>query len=166
MSIENTQYVSYLVELAKQGRRNAYFDLCNINQRNVFTVVYRLLTDYELSKKITVAVFLVAWDNIKSYNPKISFALWIKDLAVKYSVRELEKRGEIKLNDASASIDLPRLEHIIMTLSNEERIIFVLHDLEGYNYYEITTFLTHLSIDEVKTKLISTRESLIKQLEP
>lgn len=165
MSLENTQYVSYMVELAQQGRKNAFFDLCGINLRNIFTIVNRLLIDFELSKKVTIAIFLTAWDNIKLYNPKLSFALWMKDLAVKYSIRELEKRGELGISNKNIAASVLNIEHLITALPNEERLIFVLHDLEGYNYYEITSFLTHLSVDEVKTKLITTRENLMKQIE-
>jgi DNA-directed RNA polymerase specialized sigma24 family protein len=51
-----------------------------------------------------------------------------------------------------------------MALQIDERIIFVLHDLEGYSYKEIRNFFEELEIDEVKTKLINTREYLMSKI--
>jgi DNA-directed RNA polymerase specialized sigma24 family protein len=50
--------------------------------------------------------------------------------------------------------ELRLLEQLINSLPDEDRIIFVLHDIEGYDYSEIEKYLPDLSADELKTKLI------------
>lgn len=168
MSAENTQYVNYLIELSQSGRKNAYFDLCSIILRSVFTLVFRIVKDYRLSKKITLAAFVLGWDNIKKYNIETSFVIWLKDFAVRYSMKELEKGTPgISNNQQSKEINytLTELEEHIFSLPNEERLIFVLHDMEGYSYKEIESFIPDLSIDEIKSKLIATRGYLMSKLD-
>lgn len=91
MENENTNYVVYLIELAQSGRKNAFFDLCGINLRNVFTTSYRLIPDIERAQKITLQTFLIAWENISSFDTKNSYAIWLKGITVKFAIRDLLK---------------------------------------------------------------------------
>ena len=167
MENENTNYVIYLIELSQSGRKNAYFDLCGINLRNVFTTAYRLIPDIERAQKITLQTFLVAWENIASFDTKKSFAIWLKGITVKFAIRDLSKYGHIsnKITDKTFfAYDHEKIENLIVTLPNEDRIIFVLHDLEGYTYEEIKSFLEDQSPDEIKSKLLAIREQLMTKM--
>ncbi len=167
MATENTNYVNYLIELSQQGRRNAFFDLCEINLKNVFHLVYRLTADYEQAKKITVNIYFHAWDNIKSFDMKTQYLLWIKDLAIRHTIFELKRKGysaSYKQVIRTALGDLRQLEQLIASLPDLDRVIFVLHDIEGYDYSEVMKYIPDLSIDEIKTKLINTRDYLIDNL--
>ena len=167
MSIENTNYVSYLIERSQSGVRNAFFDLCEINLKNVFNLICRLLANYDLAKKVTLDVFFHAWETIKDFQSETSYLLWIKDLAIKYSLFELNKEG---MESFYKNIDNPDkdphqyLEQLMMSLPDEDRVILVLHDIEGYTYEEINSYLSDLSNDEIKSKLINTREYLLSKL--
>ncbi|MDH7603652.1 MAG: sigma factor-like helix-turn-helix DNA-binding protein [Melioribacter sp.] len=164
MKVENTNYVNYLIELSQNGRKSAFIDLCEINLTNVFTIIYRLTAEYDLSKKLTVVTFLEAWEKIKNYDFKISFVLWIKNIAISHALENLN-RLSISTQDINPTEDrLKNLENIIMNLDYERRIIFVLHDLEGYTYEEIANFLHSDFIDEIKTKLIEIRNYLINKI--
>lgn len=167
MQIENTNYVAYLIELSKEGRKKAFFDLCEINLKNVFTVSYRLLSNLDLAKKITLYTFLKAREKITEYDSKISFALWMKNLAVRNSIDKLRMSAAtntqiIQPDDATG--ELHYLESLINSLPTDDRIIFVLHDLEGYSYKEINNFFDEMIEDEIKTKLITSREFLMGKL--
>ena len=167
MKTENTNYVDYLIELSQNGRKRAFLDLCEINLKNIFTVAYRLSADYEAAKKITLKIFFYGWDNIKDYGSNLPFSLWVKNLTVLYAIRELRtltvpKAPKKKRESCTSEVEY--LESLIMSLPFEERIIFVLHDLEGYTYPEIHDFINDFSVDEIKTKLINTREYLIGEV--
>ena len=167
MASENTNYVNYLIELSKQGRRNAFFDLCEINLKNVFYLVFRLIADYEQAKKITVNIFYHAWESIKTFDMKTPYLFWIKDLAVKHTIFELKRNGfntAFKQVRRTALGELRQLEQLLASLPDEDRIIFVLHDIEGYDYSEVMKYLQDLTADEIKTKLINTRDYLIDNL--
>lgn len=167
MENENTNYVTYLIELAQTGRKNAFFYLCEINLKNVFTITYRLYPEYEKAQQLTLKTFLLSWDGIKSFNPQKSYVLWLKSIAIKAVIRELSKAGGSLnpiLSKTLYAHEHERIENLIMNLPNEDRIIFVLHDLEGYGYDEIGDFLEELSPDEIKSKLLDIREHLMKNL--
>ena len=55
------------------------------------------MADYELAKKITLDVFYHAWETIKEFKSDTSYLLWIKDLAIKYSLFELNRDGLIRI---------------------------------------------------------------------
>lgn len=167
MKIGNTNYVDHLIEMSKSGSKRAFFDLCEINLKNIFTISYRLLADYDATKKITLDTFGGAWDNFKNYDSSVPFAIWIKNLAIRYSINKLRSASfqipAVK-EKANYNSESEYLEKLIMALQIDERIIFVLHDLEGYSYKEIRNFFEELEIDEIKTKLINTREYLMSKI--
>ena len=167
MANDNTNYVSYLIELSQQGRRNAFFDLCEINLKNVFSLTYYLLADYDIAKQITLNVFFHSWDAIKEFNKNQSYLVWLKELAIKHSLFELNRKGlnnSFKNVEKTAISELHQLQKLIFALPDEERIIFVLHDMEGNDYPEAKKYLPQLSEDEIKTKLINAREFIIDNL--
>lgn len=167
MSNANTNYIIYLIELSMQRRRQAFIELCGINLKNVFTVSYRLLTDLEEAKKFSVKTFLKTWDKIKHFDESESFSHWVKNIAVQFAIEELFRIHEEKtLNDRKkkSTSGVTDLEELIISLSVEDRVIFVLHDLEGYSYRDIGVYFPELILDEIKTRLIKTREYLIGKL--
>jgi len=165
---ENTNYVSYLVNLAKSGRKRAYVELVEINVKNVFTISYRLYSDIEFAKKNSIRTLLKGWEKLNELNAEESFAIWIKKLAVRYAIDEL-LRSNLSIANENEQINIDSsneyLEKLINGLPLEERIIFVLHDLEGFSYKEVNSFFSILVKDEIKSKLINTREYLMEQLE-
>lgn len=167
MTIDNTNYVEYLIELSKNGRKRSYIDLCEINLRNVYTIAFRILYDTEEATKVTLHTFGKSWEKIKEYNGKSTFSIWMKNTAIEYSIRMLNNRNENyaeKKRPIKSSPELEFLESHILLLPKEDRIIIILHDIEGYSYNEIQVFLKDLEIDEIKSKLINTREFLISKI--
>ncbi|MFA5803175.1 MAG: sigma factor [Melioribacteraceae bacterium] len=167
MTVDNTNYVEYLIELSKEGRKRSFIDLCEINLRNVYTIAYRLLSNAEEAQKVTIHTFVKSWERIKEYNENIPFSIWMKNTAIEYSIRMLgnrdanyaERKRPIKI-----SSEQEFLESHILSLPQEERIIIILHDIEGYSYNEIRNFFEGLEINEIKSKLVNTREYLINKI--
>jgi RNA polymerase sigma-70 factor (ECF subfamily) len=168
MKNENTNYVSYLVDIAKTGRKRAYVELVEITLRNVFTISYRVYSDIEFAKKNSIRTLLKGWEKLNELEAEESFAVWMKKLAVQCALDELfssnlsnaAEKKQIKSNSRDEY-----LESLLNNLPLEERIIFVLHDLEGFSYNEVNSFFGDLVKDEIKSKLINTREYLMEQLE-
>jgi RNA polymerase sigma-70 factor, ECF subfamily len=164
---ENTNFIDYLVSLSKEGRKRSFIDLCEISLQNIYTIVYRLLLDAKLARKITIQTFLKAWDRIKEYDTQESFVEWLKNFAIKLALDELKQSNLSKIRvekKISVQNDLELLDNLIISLPSEERVIFVLHDLEGYSYEEINLFFGEMILDEIRTKVINTREYLMSKL--
>ncbi len=167
MTVDNTNYVEYLIELAKTGRKRSFIDLCEINLRNVYTISYRLLSNVDEARKVTLHTFVKSWERIKEYNGKIPFSIWMKNTAIEYSIRMLNNRDPDyaeKKRPIKISSEQEFLESHILSLPKNDRIIIILHDIEGYSYKEIQNFFENLEIDEIKSKLINTREYLINKI--
>jgi RNA polymerase sigma-70 factor (ECF subfamily) len=165
--MENTNYVEYLIGLAKSGRARAYFDLCEINLKNVYNVIYRLLTDKEQTEKITLHTFTRAWEKIKNYNSEVIFSAWIKNLAIGYAIELLhrgEKKSHNKINKDTKITENELIENLILELPLDDRIIFILHDLEGFKYQDIQNFFKEKAEDEIKSILVKSRENIMRKL--
>ncbi|MDP3580595.1 MAG: RNA polymerase sigma factor [Ignavibacteria bacterium] len=164
MPSENTTYINYLIEISKTGRQRGFLDLCDIILPNVYTVVFRLVNDTDLAKRITSKTLVDAWGEMKDFDIRQPFVNWIKNAAVLHSIDELAKNPALFQTSIEKSIKNPEakdLESLIKSLPPLSRIIFVLHDLEGYSYTEIVKFFPEFIEDELKTNLIQTRQYLI-----
>lgn len=167
MTIDNTNFVEYLIEHSKEGRKRSFIDLCEINLRNVYNITYHLLSDAEEAQKVTLHTFVKSWEKIKEYNGKIPFSIWMKNIAIKYSIIMLNNREADyteRKRPIKSSSEREFLESHILSLPKDDRIIIILHDIEGYTYEEIHNFFENLEIDEIKSKLINTREYLINKI--
>lgn len=163
MSSENTTYINYLIEISKTGRQRGFLDLCEIILPNIYTVVFRLINDVDLAKRITIKTLVNAWGEMKDFDIRQPFVNWIKNAAILLSVDELAKNPALSQPSAGLSNnqEAKDLENLIKQLAPMNRIIFVLHDLEGYSYREIMRFFPEFIEDELKTNLIQTRQYLI-----
>jgi RNA polymerase sigma-70 factor, ECF subfamily len=164
---ENTNYIKYLVDLAQNGRQRAFIELASINLNNIFTVSYRLLYDYKITEEVVLRTLIRAWESIILFEPSGSFGMWMKNIAIEYAVDELFKEGfpakKYERKNIAVSEE-ENLKDLIMALPIEDRVIFVLHDLEGLSYAEISPFFRNMIVDELKTTVIRTREYLMENL--
>ncbi len=168
MPLENTTYLNYLIEISKNGRQRGFLDLCQITLPNVYTTVFRLMNNIESAKRVTIKTYLTAWKEIKSFDEKQPLIIWLKNIAINLAMEELSVRHFVTqkiVEDEDKLSDVEKLEIAIQNLLFEERIIFVLHDLEGYNFQEIKNLFSEYLIDEIKTILASARRSLIEKLD-
>jgi RNA polymerase sigma-70 factor (ECF subfamily) len=164
VSSENTTYINYLIEVSKSGRQRGFLDLCEIILPNVFTVVYRLVNDVDLATRITIKTLANAWGEMKDFDIRQPFVNWIKNVAVLHSIDEMARNTALfqtSIEKSSKDPEAKDLESLIRALPPMSRIIFVLHDLEGYSYTEIARFFPEFIEDELKTNLIQTRQYLI-----
>lgn len=164
MQPENTTYLNYLIEISKSGRQRGFLDLTQITLPSVYTTVSRLMNNIENSKRVVVKTFLAAWKEIKYFDEKIPLIIWLKNIAVKFAIEELSVRHFVTqkaIEDEDKLSESEKLEIAIQNLPFEERIIFVLHDLEGYSYDEIKNLFPNYIIDEIKTILANARKILI-----
>jgi len=164
VSNENTTYINYLIEISKSGRQRGFLDLSEIVLPNVYTVVSRLLNNEQASQKITVKTLLHTWKHMKEYDVSSPYIVWLKSVAILLCMKELNEdlsTFDLSLDQKQAAESKQDLGEQIKALPTLNRVIFVLHDLEGYSYKEILQFFPQLIEDELKTNLIQTRQFLI-----
>lgn len=171
----NSNYINYLIELSKSGRRNSFMELCKLNIDMVYPMVLRLAADLILARQLTIDIFISAWDNLKHHRADVPFHEWLKGITVYMTLEELrtkerkkkidkllkEKGEKIKPKQPGSK---NKLESMIFNLEQSRRVIVVLHDMEGYSCQEISDFLGETSCKKINESLKVTRRELMAKM--
>jgi len=164
----NTNYIKYLIELSQKGRKNSFIELCNFNLLNVYALSLRIVASKALAKEMTKVIFSAAWENIVHFREEIPFPDWLKAISVYTILEEIRSKKIFSELNVDVAEDRPEskylLDQMIFNLPEKERIIFVLHELEGYSPQEISDFLGDMSKTSVVEVLKSVRSTFIEEL--
>jgi RNA polymerase sigma-70 factor (ECF subfamily) len=151
------------IEGAKQGDGECFETLYKLHKRRVYSLCLRMTGNVEAAEDRTQDAFLQLHRKIASFRGDSAFSTWLHRLAVNVVLMQLRKKGlpQISLEEAlepigdggppkdfgcqdqilSGSIDRLVLERAVENLPPGYRIIFVLHDVEGYEHNEIAEML-------------------------
>ncbi len=141
-----------LVRWAQRGDQRAFEALYREHFKKVFALCRRLSGDTTLAEDLTQEVFVRAWKGLPTFRGDAAFATWIHTVAVnvvlghrRWALHRQDLRGETieaiapsrmatAGGQSSAAVDL---ERAIDRLPDGARMVFVLHDVEGFNHREI-----------------------------
>jgi len=73
-----------LVNLSKQGNREAFCELIKLYDKKVYLYMLKKTKDEELSREITQVAWIKAWKKIKRFQKKSTFSTWICKIAVNH----------------------------------------------------------------------------------
>ena len=169
------------IEWAKQGDAEAFQFLYNLHKRRVYSLCLRMTGNTAEAEDLTQEAFLQLYRKIATFRGESAFSTWLHRLAVNVVLMHLRKKGlpEVSLeeqlepqqddgprkdigardNVLAGSIDRVNLERAIENLPPGYRIIFVLHDIEGYEHNEIAEMMG-CSIGNSKSQLHKARMKL------
>lgn len=151
------------------------------HKRRVFSLCLRMSKNYSEAEDYTQEAFLQLYRKIASFRAESAFSTWLHRLAVNVVLMHFRKKGLVETpleeilepqhedaprkefggTDISlvGSIDRLTLERAIAELPPGYRMIFVLHDIEGYEHNEIAEMLG-CSIGNSKSQLHKARMKL------
>ena len=166
-----------LIERVLQGDPAAERELYDAHVERVYRLAYRMAGDADLAQEFTQETFIRAFGRLGSFRGDASLGTWIHSIAVSVVLNGLRKvkrtRGrETELDDApQLSVGPPileptlrqRLRRAIDALSDRYRMVFVMHDIEGYTHEEIGTAL-EVATGTSKAMLFRARAKLREQL--
>jgi RNA polymerase sigma-70 factor (ECF subfamily) len=121
----------------------------------VYRLAYRLAGEPSLAEDFTQETFLRAFDRLPGFRGDAALSTWLHAIAVSVAINGLRKvrryrEREVGCEDLSMvsdrrfpeDIDLKRrLGSVIDGLSESLRVVFVMHDVEGYKHREISAAL-------------------------
>ena len=166
---------------AQAGEEASFEVLYNLHKRRVYSLCLRMTRDCARAEDMTQEAFLQLYRKIGSFRGESAFVTWLHRLTVNIVLMAFRKRGlpetsleeslepqykdgpvrEIGTVDGSllGSVDRITLERIIAELPPGYRMIFVLHDIEGYEHNEIAEMLS-CSLGNSKSQLHKARMKL------
>jgi RNA polymerase sigma-70 factor (ECF subfamily) len=178
-----------LVHAAKAGDLEAFSQLVNRYDRNIFRIAQHITHNEEDAQDVVQDAFLKAYQNLEQFQENSKFYTWLVRIAVNEALMKLRKRR----TDRTVSLDedveteegsMPRevadwspnpeqlygqselgdiLKKTIQGLPPGFRTVFVLRDVEGLSTEE-TAEMLNLSVPAVKSRLLRARLQLRERL--
>lgn len=167
--------------LAQTGDHQAFAQLYSLHKRRIYSLCLRMVGNVAEAEDLTQEAFLQLHRKIATFRGDSAFSTWLHRLAINVVLMRLRRKGLslISLDEAmepapeerpgrsfgtpdlnlTGSIDRLALERAIANLPAGYRLIFVLHDIEGYEHNEIATMLD-CSIGNSKSQLHKARLKL------
>ncbi len=166
---------------AQAGDHQAFAQLYALHKRRIYSLCLRMVNNVAEAEDLTQEAFLQLHRKIATFRGDSAFSTWLHRLAVNVVLMHLRKKGLqlTSLDEAmepthdegpgrsfgapdlslTGSIDRLALERAVADLPAGYRLIFVLHDIEGYEHNEIATML-ECSIGNSKSQLHKARLKL------
>ena len=170
-----------VIRKAQAGDAQCFEALYMHNKRRIFSLCLRMTNNYAQAEDFTQEAFLQLYRKIGSFRGESAFSTWLHRLSVNIILMHWRKKGlaEVSLEETlepqsedgprrdigkrddvlHGSIDRMTLDNAIASLAPGYRIIFVLHDVEGYEHNEIAEMLG-CSIGNSKSQLHKARMKL------
>ena len=144
-----------LVGRARDGDFTAYERLYHRHIGRVYGICLRMTANRDEAEDVTQRTFIRAWERLDTFRGEAGFAAWLRRIAVNMvlsdrrsprhrkektveDIQAVEARRPIARAGSSNPVDL---ERAIGKLPERARMVFVLHDVEGYRHAEIATLL-------------------------
>ncbi|MGQ0767051.1 MAG: RNA polymerase sigma factor [Gemmatimonadota bacterium] len=144
-----------LIDRVRAGDRDAEYALYRLHAPRVYRLIYRLCGDEDLTSDLTQDAFVRAFSQLERFRGDASFGTWLHRIAVNLTLnaRRSEQRrakwfapldAAESAEGKSADIDpdfAQSLEGAIGELTEGQRVVFVMHAMEGYTHVEISEVL-------------------------
>ena len=169
------------IEKAKQGEASAFQALYDRHKRRVYSLCLRMTSNTAEAEDLAQEAFLQLYRKIGTFRGESAFSTWLHRLSVNVVLMHLRKKSlpVVSLEETTqageddtpkkdfgaddlalaGSIDRLHLRRAIESLPPGYRMIFVLHDVEGYEHNEIAT-IVGCSIGNSKSQLHKARMKL------
>ncbi len=177
-----------VVAQARDGAEAAYRELLRRYERPVYSLIYRMVRDRELSEDLTQETFVKVLNALDRYRPEFKFSSWIFKIANNAAIDQLRRRGldtlsleggpdattpdrvdatslqvgaggESPLEELEARELGHSIERAIGQLRPEYRACIIMRHVEGRAYDEISDILG-LPLGTVKTYIHRARAEL------
>ncbi len=170
---------------AQAGDGAAFAQLYALHKRRVYSLCLRMVGNVTEAEDLAQEAFLQLHRKIATFRGDSAFSTWLHRLTVNVVLMHLRRKGLnlVSLDEAmdpspesgpmrsfgtqdlrlTGSIDRMALEKAIADLPAGYRLIFMLHDIDGYEHNEIATMLD-CSIGNSKSQLHKARMKLREAL--
>jgi RNA polymerase sigma-70 factor, ECF subfamily len=167
-----------LILRAREGDAVAERELYDAHVDRVFRLAYRVTGDETLAQDVTQDTFVRAFERLHEFRGESVLSTWLYAIANSVALNTLRKVKRIRTREldlehgevvsgspARAEPDLKeRLHRAIDALPEKYRVVFVMHDVEGFKHHEIAQMLG-TQVGTAKAQLSRARAKLREALE-
>jgi RNA polymerase sigma-70 factor (ECF subfamily) len=164
---------------AQGGDPQAFAEIYGRHKRRIYSLCLRMVGNSAEAEDLTQEAFLQLHRKISTFRGDAAFSTWLHRLTINVVLMQLRRKGLqlISLDEAmepgspedgparsfgaadpslSGTIDRLALENAVASLPTGYRLIFLLHDVEGYEHNEIAALL-ECSVGNSKSQLHKAR---------
>ena len=167
-----------LIRRSQQGDVTAFAELYQRYKQAVYLLAYRVVRNQADADELLQESFIRAYRYFNRYDAQYSFYTWIRTIVINLSRDWLRKRKTQQAGLESYAAENPQrtppekidqiadrqlLNQAISELSSQQRVSFILFEVEGLTLAEISVQL-HCSVGTVKTHLHRARNQLRSKL--
>ena len=165
------------VARARAGEEVAFRHLYDACVGRVYRLAWRMCRDEELARDLTQESFIRAFGALDGFRGDARFSSWLHRIAVRTILNGLRRDERHQANRDDYSLELvptngssphgfalrDRLRSAVGTLPEIYRIVFLMHDLEGWTHREIAESL-EVEVGTSKARLSRARARLREAL--
>lgn len=175
------------IEAAQRGNLRAFNELVLTHQTVAYSVAYRLMGNADDAADATQDSFIKAYESLRQFHGG-SFRAWLLRIVTNtcYDMLRVRQRRQARIVEETGEDDAPPVEvadlqagpedralHAemagmiqegIAALPDEQRVVLVLADIEGFSYQEIAQ-IVNTEMGTVKSRLSRARARLRDYLE-
>ena len=142
-----------LVESAQRGSREAFAELVRVHQWRAYAVARAIVLDHHDAEDAVQDGFLHAYRALARFRPGEPFGAWLHRIVANAAL-DLQRRRKVRtagvlpetvalpFRDPAEADELRRrLSAALEQLSERQRSVIVLHDVEGFRHAEIGEML-------------------------
>jgi RNA polymerase sigma-70 factor (ECF subfamily) len=166
-----------LIERVLNGDPVAERKLYEDHVDRVYRLAYRMAGDDDLAQEFTQETFIRAFSRLKDFRGDSAMSTWLHSIAVSVCLNGLRKSKrfrtrEVDIEHAGGTLDGARtrdpmlkqkLHRAIDALGERYKVVFLMHDVEGYTHEEIGEVLA-LPAGTSKARLSRARAKLRESL--
>ena len=150
------------LRLAQQGDAAAFERIYQLHNRRVYSLCLRMVSNTAEAEDLTQEAFLQLFRKIATFRGESAFSTWLHRLAVNVVLMRLRKKtgSETSLEELTEpDEETDRPQRAIDQLPAGYKLMFMLHDVQGYEHNEIAEIMG-CSIGNSKSQLHKARRRL------
>ena len=155
-----------LIQQARRGDPSAERAIYDAHVDRVFRLAYRLSGDAALAEDLTQETFVRAFDRLGEFRGDSLLSTWLHTVATRVVLSGLRKVRRLRGHEAADLDQVPELpappardaelrlllDEAIDALPEDMRLVFLMHDVEGFKHREIAAGL-EITVGTSKSRL-------------
>lgn len=142
-----------MVAAAQRGSTEAFGGLVRLHQRRAYAVARAIVPTHEDAEDVVQEAFLHAWRALDRFDPVQPFGAWLHRITANAALDVVRRRKVRAADELNESVAMPfrdpavadelgrKLRAALGTLTDRQRAVVVMHDVEGFRHAEIGEML-------------------------